>query len=498
MNEVRKSDDPIVPEKRTNEAGRPVEESVEERGSTKGNAGEADTLRTQSRGGVNQRLERIREAARRDRKQRFTSLLHHVYSVDQLREAYFALRKDAAPGIDGMTWEAYGVGLEDRLRDLAGRLKKMSYRAQPVLRVEIPKANGGSRPLGVPTLEDKVVQRALVEVLNAIYEVDFLGMSYGFRPGRKAHDALDGLTAGIMTKRVNWVLDADIRGFFDALDHEWMVKFLEHRIGDRRVIRLIRKWLRAGVMIDGKRQSSERGTVQGGSISPLLANVYLHYAFDLWIQAWRKKAEGDVVVVRYADDFVVGFEHREEAVASHAELIERLRRFGLELHPEKTRLIRFGATARRDGGGGSDRKEKPETFDFLGFTHICGVTRAGGFTVFRRTRRKTMNRTLIRVKEKLRRIRHLPVPIQGRWLASVVRGHVQYFGVPMNSGAITRFRWFAVLLWKRALERRSQRAYIRWERMQKLANRWLPRARICHPYPLVRLGVITQGRSPVR
>ena len=490
MNGPRKSDDPILPEKQPNKAGGPGEEAVEGRGSAKGNTDDGNAFRTQSRGDAHSAIARVREAARKDRKLRFTSLLHHVYDIGRLRSAYLALRRDAAPGVDGMTWQDYGQDLEARLEDLSGRLRRMSYRTKPVLRVEIPKANGGTRPLGVAALEDKIVQRALVEVLNAIYEVDFLGFSHGFRPGRSAHYALDSLTTGIMIKRVSWVLDADISSFFDSLDWGWLEKFLEHRIADRRIIRLINKWLRAGVMVNGARRRSERGTVQGGSISPLLANVYLHYVFDLWAQHWRKNhARGDVVVVRYADDLAVGFEHRDEAEAFRSLLTGRFAKFGLKLHPEKTRLIRFGRRARRDGGGG--RGGKPETFDFLGFTHICGVTRKGAFTVFRRTRRQTTQRKLAEVKEALRRKRHLPLPIQGQWLASVLRGHFRYFGVPMNSGAITRFRLAVVRLWRRSLARRSQRSRMTWERMNRIASRWLPPARICHPYPLKRLGVIT-------
>ncbi|MCA9729563.1 MAG: group II intron reverse transcriptase/maturase [Candidatus Eisenbacteria bacterium] len=492
MNDPWKSDDSVLPKKRSNKAGEPVAETVEERGSAKGNAGARHRHRVLDRERLNQAVARIRDAAKRDRKQRFTSLLHHVYDVDRLRAAYLAVRRDAAPGVDGMTWEEYGRELEERLQDLSGRLRRMGYRAQPTLRVEIPKANGGTRPLGIPALEDKIVQTALAEVLNAIYEVDFRGFSYGFRPNRSAHRALDALTCGIMSRPVNWVLDADIRGFFDALDHEWMLRFLEHRIADPRVIRLIRKWLRAGVVIDGKRHATEKGTVQGGSISPLLANLYLHHVFDLWADQWRNRhAKGAVVVVRYADDFVVGFEHRDDAERFLAGLVERMQRFGLELHPEKTRLIPFGKRMNRKGRSGSDLDERPGTFDFLGFTHICGKTRAGGFTVFRRTRRKTFQRAIREAKDGLRRRMHLPIHRQGAWLASVVRGHVGYFGVPFNSPAITRFRQVVGRLWRRSLGRRSQKGRITWQRMAPLIARWLPLARICHPYPHERIYGIT-------
>ena len=363
-----KSDSLVVPEKPPNKAAEPAAEAVEGRGLAKGNSPEHNALRTQGRAGAPSALERVRQAARRDRKQRFTTLLHHVYEVERLRAAYSALKREAAPGIDGETWRHYGEALEENLRDLAQRLKRGAYRARPVRRAYVPKADGRQRPLGVPTLEDKVVQRAVVEVLNAIYEVDFLGFSYGFRPGRSAHQALDALTAAIMTRKVSWVLDADIRGFFDTLSHEWLVKFVEHRVADRRVVRLIQKWLNAGVLEDGKRTRRETGTVQGGSVSPLLGNIYLHYVFDLWIQRWRTtKARGDVVAVRYADDFVVGFERREDAEQFLGELRGRLARFGLDLHPDKTRLIEFGryAVQNREGRG----EGKPETFDFLGFTH---------------------------------------------------------------------------------------------------------------------------------
>lgn len=470
---------------------------MEGRGWTKGNPPERDALRTQSREGAPSALERIRQAARRDRKQRFTALLHHVYDVDRLRAAYFALKRSAAPGIDGETWRQYGERLEENLHDLAGRLQRGAYRAKPVRRAYIPKADGRQRPLGVPTLEDKVVQRSVVEVLSAVYEQDFVGFSYGFRPRRSAHHALDALAVGIGTRKVSWVLDADIRGFFDTLDHGWLVKFIEHRIADQRVVRLVQKWLAAGVLEDGKRMRAEVGTVQGGSISPLLANVYLHYVFDLWVQRWRKKqARGDVVVVRFADDFIVGFEHRDEAERFLAELRERFARFGLELHPEKTRLVEFGryaANNRKRRGEG-----KPETFNFLGFTHISWRTRKGHFTVLRQTMRERQREKLKEVKTELQRRWHAPVPEQGAYLRAVVAGHVRYYGVPLNSPAISVFRLAVGRLWRRALERRSQRTRIPWARMQRLISRWLPPARICHPYPLVRLGVVTQGGSRMR
>jgi len=341
-----KSDSLVVPGKPPNNAEEPAAEGVEGRGLAKGNSPEGNVRRTQGRERTLSALERVRQAARRDRQQRFTALFHHVYAIERLRAAYFALQRDAATGIDGETWRHYGENLEANLQDLSSRLQRRAYRAKPVRRAYIPKADGRPRPLGVPTLEDKIVQRAVVEVLNAIYESDFLGFSYGFRPGRSPHQALDALSVGLLRRKVNWVLDADIRGFFDTLDHGWLVKFLEHRVADRRVVRLIQKWLRAGVLADGRRTQSDLGTVQGGSISPLLANLYLHYVFDLWVQRWRRtQAHGEVIVVRYADDFVVGFEHRQDAGRFLADLRQRLQKFGLELHPDKTRLLEFGRFA---------------------------------------------------------------------------------------------------------------------------------------------------------
>jgi len=492
-----KSDSLVVPGKPPNNAGRPAAEAGEGSGLAKGNSLERNALRTQSRGGASSALERVRQAARKDRKQRFTTLLHHVYEVDRLRTAYLALKRDAAAGVDGETWRHYGEALEDHLQDLSGRLKRGAYRAQPVRRAYIPKTDGRLRPLGVPTLEDKIVQRAMVEVLNAIYEADFLGFSYGFRAKRSPHQALDALTVGITMRKVNWVLDADLRSFFDTLDHGWLVRFIEHRVADRRVVRLIQKWLKAGVLEDGKRSASEVGTVQGGSVSPLLANVYLHYAFDLWVQRWRQRqARGDVVVVRWADDFVLGFQHRHEAERFLTELRERFARFGLGLHPEKTRLIEFGRFAeqnRRERGVG-----KPQTFNFLGFTHSCAKTRKGKFTVLRQTMRQRWQAKLKEVKAELWRRLHDPIPETGAYLRSVVMGHFRYYGVPMNGSALGAFHVAVVRLWRWTLQRRSQTARVPWARMSRYVARWLPSPRICHPYPLVRLGVVTQGKSRMR
>jgi group II intron reverse transcriptase/maturase len=474
-----------------NKAGPPAAEGTEGSGLATGNLRQQHAPRTPSRDGALSALERVRQTARRERKTRFTALLHHIYDIDRLRTAYLALKREAAPGVDGETWRHYGEALEAHLHDLSERLKRGAYRAKPVRRVYISKADGRQRPLGVPALEDKIVQRATVEVLNAIYETDFLGFSYGFRPGRSQHHALDALYVGLLTKQVNWVLDIDIRGFFEAIDHGWLVQFVEHRIADRRVVRLIQKWLNAGVVEKGKRTRVEEGTPQGGSASPLLANVYLHYVCDLWVQAWRQKhAHGDVIVVRFADDMVVGFQVKSDAERFWAELAERFRKFHLELHPEKTRLLEFGpyaAERRRTRGLG-----KPETCTFLGFTHICGKTRSTGrFTVRRQTIRTRLQAKLSAVTTELRRRMHDPVPVMGTWLRAVVGGHIRYYGVPTNSRALHIFRFQVGRLWHRTLSRRSQNGRVSVDRMRRLVARWLPPARVCHPYPLRRFGVIT-------
>jgi group II intron reverse transcriptase/maturase len=497
MNGRRKSDNSVVPEKLLNKAEEPAAEAAEGRGLAEGNSHERNALRTQSREGAPSALERVRQAAKSDKKQRFTALLHHVYSVDRLEKAYRAVKREAAPGIDGETWQHYGEDLERNLQDLSARLKRGAYRAKPVRRTYIPKADGRQRPLGVPALEDKIVQRAVVEVLNAIYEVDFLGFSYGFRPGRSPHHALDALTVGIWRKKVSWVLDADIRSFFDTLDHGWLVKFIEHRIADRRVVRLIQKWLGAGVLEDGKRIQSEVGTVQGGSVSPLLANIYLHYVFDLWVQQWRtKRAKGDVVVVRFADDFVVGFQHRHEAEQFLNVLRERYAKFGLELHPDKTRLIEFGRFAEQNRGRRGEGK--PESFNFLGFTHSCGWTQRGKFTVLRQTMRKRWQAKLRAVKTELRRRMHDPIPQQGAYLRAVALGHMHYYGVPMNGPALSAFSQELAFVWWRVLRRRSQGNHLPWRRMTPRVRYWFPHVRICHPYPWTRFDARTRGKSRMR
>ena len=448
MHGDEESDPAIVAVKRANEAGRPAEEFVEPRAGAEENAEQDGTPRTPSRQGASHGLDRVRQTARLKKEERFTALLHHV-DGDQLREAYFALEREAAPGVDGVTWEDYGDDLEARLEDLHDRIHRGAYRAQPSRRRYIPKPDGRQRPLGIAALEDKIVQRALVEVLNAIYEEDFLGFSYGFRPGRGQHDALDALWVGIDSTRVNWVLDADIAGFFDAVDHEWLISFVEHRIGDRRVVRLIRKWLKAGVMEDGQVTPTGTGTPQGAVISPLLANIYLHYVFDLWAQPWRKRhARGGVILVRYADDIVAGFEHKADAERFRAELNERMAQFALTLHQEKTRLIEFGrsAAANRERRG----LGKPESFNFLGFTHICGRTRRGGF-LLGGSRDATGCAPSCMNSRRTPRRRHAPIPEQGRWLRHVVAGWYNYHAVPTNFAALSTFQHHVGNLWRRAL-----------------------------------------------
>ena len=496
----RKSDSSIQPEKPANKGGQsaaPPAEQAEGRGLAKGNARGQPRSRTQIRNDLQQALERVREAAVRDRALQFTTLWHHVYNVDRLREAYLGLKRHAAPGVDRMTWQEYGQGLEDRLQDLSVRLQRGAYRAKPVKRTYIPKGDGRHRALGLTVLEDKIVQKATAEVLNAVYEVDFLGFSYGFRPGRSQHMALDALAVGIRHRKVNWVLDADIRGFFDTIDHEWLRRFVEHRVRDKRVVRHLKKWLNAGVLEDGKRVEIEAGTPQGASVSPLLANIYLHYVFDLWAHQWRRRyARGEVLIVRYADDITVCFQHRADAEAFHRDLTVRLADFALQLHPDKTRLIEFGryaaANRRRRGEG------KPETFDFLGFTHSCDRTRTGRFIVLRQTNKKRLRRKLKEVKAILRMRMHDPIPEVASYLRRVITGHLTYYGVPRNGPALCAFIGGIVRHWWRMLKRRSHKTTITWRRMKDLWYRLLPSPRIVHPHPEQRFAVMTRGRSPVR
>jgi RNA-directed DNA polymerase len=478
------SDRTILSMNQTNKEERSSAEPGEKRVRAKENIVRPTTSPTQSGKPVSQGLSGVREAAKKRRQERFTALLHHV-SVDLLRVSYYALKRQAAPGVDGVTWQEYETGLENRLADLHNRVHRGAYRAQPSRRVYIPKADGRQRPLGIAALEDKIVQQAVVTILSQIYEVDFQGFSYGFRPGRSPHQALDALTVGIQRKRVNWVLDADIRGFFDNMNHEWTMKFVEHRVADHRILRLIQKWLKAGISEDGQWSESKVGTPQGAVVSPLLANVYLHYVFDLWIEAWRQKvATGDVIVVRYADDLVVGFENRTEAERFLAAFRERLAKFGLELHPEKTRLIEFGRFAARDR---EKRGEgKPETFTFLGFTHHCGKRRSNGaFIVWRKTAKKRMVAKLHAIKAELRRRMHEPVAAVGAWLRKVVNGYYLYHAVPGNIDRLSVFGQRLRRMWRLILRRRSQRRKS-WNRVTRIFKRWIPAPRVLHPYPTAR------------
>ena len=482
MYDCGKSDTSIVPERFANKGMYMSAEQKEGREVAEGNPNRETRSRTQSRESLQQDLVRIREAATRDRNAKFTALWHHVYNIDRLRAAYFDLKRTSAPGVDDETWLSYGQRLDENLQDLSKRLCRGSYRAKPVKRVYIPKSDGRKRPIGIPTLEDKLVQSVACKVLSEVYEADFRDFSYGFRPGRSQHDALNSLIVGLTKMKVNWVLDADISGFFDAIDHSWLLRFVEHRIKDERVLRHLKKWLNAGVLEDGVVHQAKEGTPQGGSISPLLANVYLHYALDNWFLDWKSRlATGDVMMVRYADDFIVGFQHRADAERFLVDLRARLARFNLKLHPDKTRLLEFGRFAQRDrvrrGEG------KPETFNFLGFTHICGKCRRGWFKVVRRTMQKRLQSKLREVNMELRKRLHEPVYKVGMWLKSVVLGHYRYYGVSGNSKAMQSFRYRIAFLWKTSLIRRSQKGKCDWIRMNKLLNAWLPYPKILHPYP---------------
>jgi len=491
-NGYRESDSLIVSKKPLNKIGnnKPMAEKVEKRRLAKRNPSKRNRSQAQSWIILPNELDRIRYVAQRKREERFISLWHHVYDISRLRRSFLRLKRDSAAGIDGKTWKEYGKNLEENLKNVSRRLRRGSYKARAVKRTYIPKSDGRQRPLGIPALEDKIVQKSMVEVLNAVYEVDFLGFSYGFRPERNQHNALDAVVEAIEGRKVNWVLDVDIRGFFDAIDHEWLIRFIEHRIKDRRVIRHIRKWLNAGVMEDGQWNKTEKGTPQGGSISPLLANIYLHYVFDLWANSWRnRKASGDVVMVRYADDIVMGFQYRHEAMRFLEELKDRFKKFNLEVHTEKTSLIEFGRYAverRKERGEG-----KPETFDFLGFTHMCSKSRKGKFTVLRKTSAKKLRNKLVELKKTMRERLHWSIPDLGTWLKSVIVGHCRYYGVPWNGKSLTRFRSEIIRMWCRLLRRRSQKHRITWKRMNRLAKKWLPSPFICHPYPLERMRVNT-------
>ena len=487
MNGGGKSDAAVVALKLANEAEQFAEEPVERRAVTKGNADQQSTSRTPSRTSVTQALERIRRTAKERRKERFTALLHHI-NPELLEAQFFALKKHAAPGADGITWRDYEQNLRANLWDLHARVHRGAYRPQPSRRVYIPKPDGRQRPLAIASLEDKIIQRATAVVLNAIYEEDFLGFSYGFRPGRSAHDAMDALVVGIEHRQVNFIVDADIRSFFDTVDQQWLIRFVEHRVGDQRIIRLIHKWLKAGVLEEEAVKVSEQGTAQGAVISPLLANIYLHYALDLWAERYRRReATGDMIIVRYADDFIVGFEHENEARHFLEELRKRLAEFALSLHPEKTRLIEFGRDAednrKRRGLG------KPETFNFLGFTFICGRSRRGKFQIRRKSRRDRMRAKLQAVKQELRRRMHQPVLEQGKWVRQVITGYFNYYAVPTNSRALATFRYFVTEHWRRTLRRRSQTDGMTWQQITRLVSDWLPKPHILHPWPQARFAV---------
>jgi RNA-directed DNA polymerase len=495
MHVVGKSDSSIVPKKQANKGSVLLPaESVEGRGLTEENTEQLLLARTQSRNSQpdtsdyvprSRGLFGVREAARKDKKLKFTSLLHHI-TPELLRSSFFDLKKQAAPGIDEETWQGYAKDFERRIEDLHGRIHRGAYRAKPSKRAYILKPDGKMRPLGIASLEDKIVQQAARTILECIYEQDFRGFSYGFRPRRNQHQALEALYVGITKRKVNWIIDADIRGFFDNISHEWLMKFLEHRIADPRMLRLLKKWLRAGVSEDGEWSPTKVGTPQGAVISPLFANVFLHYVFDLWIDEWRKRhATGEVIVIRYADDFVIGFREESDARRCLAALQERFAKFSLELHPEKTRLIQFGryAEERRAKRG----QGKPETFDFLGFTHICGKSSRGYFTILRKTSKKKFQLKLSDLKKKMLRKRHDDLATVGRWLQSVQRGWCQYYAVPGNSARLRQFHNALQKMWLRALRRRSQRGRrLTWAKFSRLCKRWLPTPKILHPYPEVR------------
>ncbi len=472
----------VVPVNQPNKEAKASAEVGEGRAQMKENIAQSNMQPTQSGKRMSQGLDGVRKAAKERKQERFTSLLHHL-NVDLLRDSFYALQRKASPGVDGVTWQEYESGLEDRLIDLHSRVHRGAYRAQPSRRVYIPKADGRQRPLGIAAVEDKIVQQAMVTILNQIYEVDFKGFSYGFRPGRSPHQALDALTVGIQRKKVNWILDADDMGFFDNLSHEWALKFIEHRVADRRILRLIRKWLKAGVSEDGQWSETDKGTPQGAVVSPLIANVYLHYLFDLWADVWRRKAaKGDVIMVRYADDVVLGFQQRADAVRFLEAFKERLAKFGLELHPDKTRLIEFGRCAARERKRRGEGK--PETFNFLGFTHFCGQRhKTETFTVWRITAKKRMVAKLKAIKVELQRRKHDRTSQVGVWLRSVVTGYYQYHAVPGNIDQLRLFRKRVNRLWRNVLVCRSQRARKKWEKFTPLLERWIPPPRVLHPYP---------------
>lgn len=487
MHDHEESDFAIVAMKLANKTGLPVAEQGERRVGTERNADQHNTRRAQDRESVSHELDRIRQAARQRRNEKFTALFHHI-NPEMMRTAFYALRRNAAPGVDGQTWRTYEADLDQRIVELHDRVQRGAYRAQPSRRMHIPKPDGKQRPIAIAALEDKIVQRATAMVLNQIYEEEFLGFSYGFRPERGQHDALDAVFVGIDTRKVSYILDADIASFFDRVNQDWLIRFVEHRIGDKRIIRLIRKWLSAGVLENGVVQTSEQGTGQGSVISPLLANLYLHYVFDLWAERWRRReATGDMIIVRYADDIVVGFQYEADARRFRNMMRERLLEFSLQLNPDKTRLIRFGrfaALTREKKGLG-----KPETFNFLGFTHICGKDRQGRFQIRRKSRIDRRRAKLKEVRNELQRRMHHSIPAQGKWLKQVMKGYFVYHGVPTNHRSLWSFRENVKRIWLRALRRRSQKHALRWDRMLRIADEWLPLPKIFHPWPNARFAV---------
>jgi len=479
---TEKSDTVIVPRKSANKPMNVGAESMEGRTVTKRNTHANVGGRTQSRANATYRLMGVREAARRDKRTKFTALFHHV-TIQLLRESFYQLKRFSAPGVDGQSWKTYEQRLGENLRELHESLHRGSYRPKPARRTTIPKADGSERPISVQSVRDKVAQMAVVKILEQIYEEQFLGFSYGFRPGRSQHDALDALTVGLKSKKVNWVLDLDIRKYFDSVGQDRLLKIIQHRVRDRRILRLLRQWLEVGYIdAQGRRIRSQVGAAQGAVVSPLLANVYLHYALDQWSVWWRKhNSKGDMIIVRYADDVIVGFQHHEDAQRFQKELVERLRDFGLEINEQKSRLIRFGRYAeqqQKERGLG-----KPPTFDFLGFTHYCGRSSNGGFAVRRRSVRKRVTRKLKEIRLELKRRRHAPVSQHIVWLSSVIQGHCNYYGVPGNLRNLTRFRYELLRAWYRALCRRSQKKRINWQKFGQFLGNRLPSVHTVHPYP---------------
>jgi len=428
-------------------------------------------------------LHRIRKTAKENRTLRFNNLLHHITPV-LLKNAYDNLNKKAARGVDGETWQSYGQGLTGKLQSLHVKIHTGRYKPQPSKRIWLLKPDGRQRPIGIAVVEDKIVQQALVWVIQSIYEEDFLGFSYGFRPKRHQHKALDALFVALTEKRVNWVIDADIKGFFDNIDHSWMMKFLEHRISDKRILSLVEKMLKAGVSDEGKWSASEMGSAQGSVLSPLLANIYLFYALDLWINKWRKQeACGEIYIVRYADDFVICCEYQHEANRLLNKLNERLNQFNLTLHEEKTRLLEFGKHAIKNRV--KQGKGKPETFTFLGFTHVCSKLLSNGrYSVKRLTIAKKQRAKLKQIKELLYKNRHINIVEQGKWLRSVVTGFANYYGVPGNTKSLSNFRGQICKNWMKALRRRSGKAQkLTWSKMKQIIRFFLPTVRLTHPYP---------------